>query len=119
MQFIRIADPDKPGDYLVVAKRDFNPAEHKPFEPNATPAPAAAPTPATSDVPPPAAPPAGASVKNIAELTVAQAIPVIEAAASIGELLLLQQQEAGRPSPRTGVLKALQAKIDAFSAQDE
>jgi hypothetical protein len=31
MQFVKIEDPDKPGDYLVVASRDFDPSKHRLF----------------------------------------------------------------------------------------
>lgn len=114
MDFVKIADPDKPGDYLVLAKGAFDPAVHTLF--------AAAPTVADAG---PAAPadrpaesaPASVPSANIAELTVPQAIPLIEAAATVGALQAMQQQEAARPSPRTGVLKALQARIDTLSAQ--
>lgn len=31
MDFVTIADPDKPGDFLVMARRDFDPAVHQIF----------------------------------------------------------------------------------------
>jgi len=114
MDFLKIADPDKPGDYLVLAKRDFDPAVHTLFA--ADPPPEAPGTPA----PAPAAPvPAAASAPavDIATLSVAQAIPIIEAATTREALEALQAQEAARPQPRTGIVKALAAKIDALTAQ--
>jgi hypothetical protein len=38
VEYVQIADPDKPGDYLVLAKREFDPATHELFDPAAPPA---------------------------------------------------------------------------------
>lgn len=45
MEFLQIHDPRKPGDYLVIARRDFDPAVHVPrtAAPDGAPVPEAAP----------------------------------------------------------------------------
>jgi len=45
--FVLVADPDKPGDYLVMAKGQFDPAKHRLFEEPAAAAPD--PTPAAPE----------------------------------------------------------------------
>mgnify|MGYP001247217971 CR=1 FL=1 len=32
MEFLKIHDPDKPGDYLVISRKDFDPSKHRRFE---------------------------------------------------------------------------------------
>lgn len=112
MSFLRIADPDKPGDFLVIHRRDFDPAVHTRVDAPAASADAGTPAPVATPVAAPSAPVA----VNIAELTVADALPHITAADTIEAVQALQQQEAGRTPPRTGVLKALKTKLDALTA---
>ena len=109
MDFVTIADPDKPGDYLVLAKNAFDPAVHTLLGPAVASDPVA-PEPAAGPDAPAEAP------VSVADLTVAQAIPIIEAATTADAVQALQAQESARPTPRTGVLKALQAKLDALTA---
>lgn len=124
MEFLRIVDPDKPGDYLVIARGDFDPAVHTLITtPLGTPAPStvtvgtAGSVPVPMSVVEPSAPAgnAGSSVPSIAAMSVAQALPVIEAAATVGELQALEAQELSRPTPRQGVLKAIAGKLAAHT----
>jgi hypothetical protein len=32
MEFVKVCDPDKPGDYLVLSKDDFDKSKHRLFE---------------------------------------------------------------------------------------
>lgn len=46
--FLRIANPKQPGDYLVLAERDFDPAVHTRFVEPVAAAPVVPPAPAVS-----------------------------------------------------------------------
>lgn len=111
MSFVTIVDPDKPNDYLVLAKRDYDPAVHtlvaapSPDVPPAGAEGAAAPAAAPATPPVPSTAPS-----SIADLTVEHAQPVI-AAADAAQLAELRTQEEARTPPRVGILKAISTRL--------
>jgi hypothetical protein len=54
MDTVQINDPKKPGDFLVINRRDFDPARHTLYGSKPAPAPVAADTPAETPKPAPA-----------------------------------------------------------------
>lgn len=111
MEFVTIVADDLPGGTAVLAKHDFDPAVHRLATPAASDAPPQAPAPVV-------APDASrvSAEPSIADLTVSEAIPIIEAATTVAQIDALTAQEADRPTPRQGMLKALAAKRAALSA---
>lgn len=100
MTYLQIADPDKPGDYLVIASRDFDPAVHTLF--GAEP-PAPVPTPA---------PPADTT----APLTAAELVTLIKGA-DVETLDTLEDAEEMRESgARKTVSAAIEARRSALAA---
>ena len=90
MEFLKIADPDKPGDHLVIAKHEFDPAIHQVFG-----APGQEST--SGQAPPPAV-----------QLAAAEVVTMVKATSTLDELQALATQEAAHPNgARATVLKAI------------
>lgn len=67
----------------------------------------------------PPAPPAGQKVPPVARLNVEKTIERIKATADVAALLAIQEEEHAHPDgPRKGVISAIEARFDAFAADD-
>jgi hypothetical protein len=114
MEFVKIKNRKKPGEFLVLAKKDFDPSAHELFvEPKGATAPSASAGATTgADV---TGPPASPSIVN---LSVAKASEVI-VTATAEELVVVEQAEKAHPKysgGRQGVLEAIAARREALAA---
>jgi len=100
MTFLKIADPDKPGDYLVLASDQFDPSRHALF---AVAEAAAAPEPP--------------KLQTIVEGNVDAAKALVTAAPDLATLDQLAADEAANkktPGGRASVMAAIQARRTAL-----
>jgi hypothetical protein len=97
MAMIKIHDPKKPGDYLVIASGDFHPDQHVRFE-DVAEAPAA-----------PEAPPT---------LTAAEVVTAIKAADFDALQAITATENAREGGARKTVLAAITARFDQLTAAE-
>lgn len=103
---IKIKDPKKPGDYLMMSDRDFDPAKHERFDAVAGQTPAPPPSNAGTPV---AQTTADSFIHDILGGTVKAAAAAIRDVADVCTLDAIEAAEAAGEN-RGGVIKAISAR---------